>query len=288
MSPGLSQGSRKGLIVTADDFGLAGPVNEAVEIAHTQGILTCASLMVAGNAVADAVKRARKLPDLKVGLHVVLVEGRPVLPVGVVPDLVTPDGRFRTDMAGAGFDMYFKAHVRRQLMAEVSAQFEAYAATGLPLDHATAHKHFHLHPSIAGAIITAGRRFGLKAVRVPIEPRAPLQAAEPGARLGPAIVTGPWSHLVRRRFRKAGLYTPEWVFGLRWSGAMTEPRVEGILKNLPGGVSELYLHPATRDDFEDAAPGYRYAEELAGLCARGVIAAAEGVRRGGFSDFAGA
>jgi chitin disaccharide deacetylase len=278
----------KGLIVTADDFGLAEPVNEAVEIAHTRGILTCASLMVAGRGVADAVRRARKLPDLKVGLHVVLVEGRPVLPPGVIPDLVGPDGRFRTDMAGAGFDMFFKAPVRRQLMAEVSAQFEAYAATGLPLDHATAHKHFHLHPSIAGAIITAGKRFGLKAVRVPVEPRATLRAAEPGARVNPAIVTGPWSHFVRQRFKKAGLFMPNWVFGLRWSGAMTAPRLEGILENLPGGISEIYLHPATHDDFEDAAPGYRYAEELAGLCAPEVVRAVEGVRRGGFGDFVGA
>jgi hopanoid biosynthesis associated protein HpnK len=284
----LSQGLSKGLIVTADDFGLAEPVNEAVEIANTKGVLTCASLMVTGNAVADAVKRARRLPNLKVGLHVVLVEGRPVLPPGVVPDLVTADGRFRTDMAGAGFDMFFKAHVRRQLMAEVSAQFEAYAATGLPLDHATAHKHFHLHPTIAGAIITAGKRFGLKAVRVPNEPRAPLKAAEPGARLNPALITGPWAHFVRQRFKKAGLFMPTWVFGLRWSGAMTAPRLEGVLNNLPGGVSEIYLHPATRDDFEDAAPGYRYAEELTGLCAPEVMRAAGNVRRGGFSDFAGA
>ena len=284
----MSAGLPRGLIVTADDFGLAEPVNEAVEIAHTKSVLTCASLMVAGHAVADAVKRARRLPSLRVGLHVVLVEGRPVLPQGVVPDLVTRDGRFRTDMARAGVDMFFKAHVRRQLVAEVSAQFEAYAATGLPLDHATAHKHFHLHPTIAGAIIEVGRRFGLKAARVPSEPRGPLMAAEPGAKLGPAIVTGPWSGLVRKRFREAGLFTPTQVFGLRWSGAMTEGRLLGLLKNLPEGISEIYLHPATRDDFEDAAPGYRYAEELAALCAPGVVRAAgeSGARTGGFSDFA--
>jgi chitin disaccharide deacetylase len=287
LSPRADQGSARGLIVTADDFGLAGPVNEAVEIAHVKGVLTCASLMVSGHAVADAVKRARRLPDLRVGLHVVLVEGRPVLPPGVVPDLVTPDGRFRTDMARAGAAMFFKASARRQLMAEVSAQFEAYAATGLPLDHATAHKHFHLHPTIAGAIIEAGRRFGLKAARVPSEPRGPLMAAEPGAKPSPAIVTGPWSAMVRRRFQKAGLFTPAQVFGLRWSGAMTRERLLGLLQNLPDGVSEIYLHPATRDDFEDAAPGYRYAEELAALCATEVVGAARGLRTGGFSDFAG-
>jgi len=286
LSQGLTKGLTKGLIVTADDFGLAEPVNEAVEIAHTKGVLTCASLMVAGHAVADAVKRARRLPTLRVGLHVVLVEGRPVLPPGVVPDLVTRDGRFRTDMARAGVDMFFKARVRRQLLAEVSAQFEAYAATGLPLDHATAHKHFHLHPTIAGAIIEVGRRFGLRAARVPSEPRGPLMAAEPGAKFGPAIVTGPWSGLVRKRFASVGLFTPDRVFGLRWSGAMTEGRLLGLLKNLPEGISEIYTHPATRDDFEDAAPGYRYADELAGLCAPEVVQAARNVRRGGFSDFA--
>ncbi|MGC1233590.1 MAG: ChbG/HpnK family deacetylase, partial [Xanthobacteraceae bacterium] len=36
------------LIVTADDFGAAVEVNEAVEIAHRDGILSATSLMVSG------------------------------------------------------------------------------------------------------------------------------------------------------------------------------------------------------------------------------------------------
>ncbi|MBV9903998.1 MAG: ChbG/HpnK family deacetylase, partial [Alphaproteobacteria bacterium] len=77
----------KSLIVTADDFGAAVEVNDAVEQAHTQGILTAASLMVSAPAAADAVARARELPRLRVGLHIVLVEGKPTLPVASVPDL---------------------------------------------------------------------------------------------------------------------------------------------------------------------------------------------------------
>ena len=73
----------KRLIVTADDFGASPEVNDAVEQAHRDGILTAASLMVAGKAAADAVARARALPTLGVGLHIVLVEGRPVLGVCV-------------------------------------------------------------------------------------------------------------------------------------------------------------------------------------------------------------
>ncbi len=75
-----TQNRTRQLIVTADDFGADEAVNEAVERAHVDGILTAASLMVSGDAAADAVERARRLPKLGVGLHIVLVEGRPALP----------------------------------------------------------------------------------------------------------------------------------------------------------------------------------------------------------------
>jgi predicted glycoside hydrolase/deacetylase ChbG (UPF0249 family) len=60
-------------------------VNEAVERAHVDGILTAASLMVAGEGAADAVERAKRLPNLGVGLHVVLVDGQPMLPPEQIP-----------------------------------------------------------------------------------------------------------------------------------------------------------------------------------------------------------
>jgi len=74
----------KQLIVTADDFGVAREVNDAVEVAHRGGVLTAASLMVSAPAAADAVERARRMPSLRVGLHLVLVDGRPVLPASAV------------------------------------------------------------------------------------------------------------------------------------------------------------------------------------------------------------
>jgi len=77
----------KQLIITADDFGAAVEVNEGVERAHRDGILSAASLMVAGAAAGDAVTRAKAMPQLRVGLHLVLVEGKPVLPASAIPDL---------------------------------------------------------------------------------------------------------------------------------------------------------------------------------------------------------
>lgn len=253
------------LVVTADDFGNDVAVNDAVEQGFRDGILTAASLMVGAPAAADAVARAKRLPGLGVGLHLVLVDGRPLLPPEQVAGLADGDGRFRSNMALAGAAMFFLPTVRRQLAAEIEAQFAAFAATGLALDHVNAHKHFHLHPTIAGLIAGIGARYGLAAVRAPIEPAAVLRAADPRARIASDQVTAPWARLVRRRFRARGITVPDAVFGLAWSGAMTADRVRGIAEHLPEGLSELYLHPATRDDHPGHGPGYRHTAELAAL-----------------------
>ncbi|MBV8601489.1 MAG: hopanoid biosynthesis-associated protein HpnK, partial [Candidatus Eremiobacteraeota bacterium] len=158
------------LIVTADDFGSSLAVNEAVERGHREGILTSASLMVAGEAAGDAIARARALPSLAVGLHVVVVNGTPVLPPRKVPALVDARGAFSDDLVGAGVRYFFDPAARRQLAAEIRAQFEAFAASGLRLDHANAHNHMHVHPTVLSTIIAVGKDFGLPGVRLPREP----------------------------------------------------------------------------------------------------------------------
>jgi hopanoid biosynthesis associated protein HpnK len=279
----------KNLIVTADDFGAASAVNEAVEQGHAHGILTAASLMVAGVAAEEAVAIARRTPTLGVGLHLVLVDGRPILPADRVPDLVGPGGRFRDDMVRAGVDFFFRPRVRRQLAAEIGAQFAAFAATGLPLDHVNAHKHFHLHPTIAGLIVGIGARYGLRGARAPVEPAAVLEKVERVAHGITDRIAAPYARLVARRFRRAGLTVPRQVFGLAWSGAMDTARVAGLIYNLPPGLSELYLHPATDDLYPGHAPGYRYRAELAALRDDRVRAVVEeqGIALGRFSDFDG-
>jgi hopanoid biosynthesis associated protein HpnK len=276
----------KQLIVTADDFGAAAQVNEAVERAHRDGILSAASLMVSGAAAHDAVQRARAMPTLRVGLHLVLVEGKPVLPAKSVPDLVDASGQFRTDMARAGAAMFFRPKVRAQLAAEIEAQFAAFAATGLPLDHVNAHKHFHLHPTIAALIVKTGAAYGAKGARVPLEPQSVLARIEPHKASGIVALTAPFARALRGRFRRAGIAAPDQVFGLAWSGAMTAARLAGLVEHLPEGLSEIYTHPAT-GPYSGSAPGYLYAEELAALTDPALpgLLAAGNIRLGGFGDF---
>lgn len=272
-----------GLIITADDFGLHASVNRAVERAHREGVLVAASLMVSGPAAADAVARARACPSLAVGLHLVLADGSSTLAPHAIPDLVGRDGRFGTRMARDGLRFFCLPRVRRQLAREIRAQFDAFAATGLLLDHVNAHKHFHLHPTVLSLILAIGRDYGLAAVRLPREANAP-----PWLR--------PWLALLRARLRTAGIAHNDVVVGVRQSGRFDEAALLAALADVPrAGIVECYLHPAL-DSGTAIAPsmaGYRHADEFAALVSPRVreacaLLAARGVRFGGFGAVAGA
>ncbi|MDE8344916.1 MAG: ChbG/HpnK family deacetylase, partial [Acidocella sp.] len=152
--------SLPGVIFTADDFGLSLGVNEAVEEAHRHGVLGQASLMVAAPEAEDAVRRAQAQPSLNVGLHLVLVDGDSVLGHERLPTITQGDGRFSTNQVGLAVRYFVSRTARRELAAEIHAQFAAFAATGLTLHHADAHKHMHLHPVVAGMMIKIGASFG--------------------------------------------------------------------------------------------------------------------------------
>jgi hopanoid biosynthesis associated protein HpnK len=251
---------------SADDFGLTEAVNAGIERAHRDGVLQAASLMVGGAAAADAVRIARAYPSLRVGLHLVVIEGPAVLAPLEIPGLVDADGQFPPDQLALGLRYFFRPDVRRQLRAEIRAQFTAFAATGLVLDHANAHKHMHLHPTVGAMMLDIGRGFGLRRIRVPAEPPSVL------ARCGTRVGWGDrllyrWTGVLRRQAVAAGVAVNDHCFGLAWSGHMTTDRVRCLLANLPDGDCEIYFHPAAGRDavLDRLMPDYEHEAELAAL-----------------------
>ncbi|MFM0724704.1 hopanoid biosynthesis-associated protein HpnK [Paraburkholderia strydomiana] len=265
----------RGLIVTADDFGLHPRVNLAVERAHRDGVLSAASLMIGAPAASDAVARARALPRLRVGLHLVLADGAALLPRAEIHALLDEHGRFGDNMVRDGVRFFFLPRVRRQLAREIRAQFDAFAQTGLTLDHVNTHKHFHLHPTVLGLILAIGREYGMQAMRLPFEANAPLWLK-------------PWIAQVRARLDRAGIVHNDYVLGIAGSGRMDEAAWLAALSALPHGVGEIYCHPALAGELplSDGMRDYRHADELQALLSPKVAAAirASGARVGGFAD----
>jgi len=97
-----------------------------------------------------------------------------------------------------------------------------------------------------------------------------------------------WTKLLRTQAFRAGMEVNDAVFGLAWSGAMTEDHLLRLIPALPDGLNEIYFHPAAARDalLDRLMPTYQHEAELAALCSPAVRSAfaAAGVALGGFSD----
>jgi hopanoid biosynthesis associated protein HpnK len=245
-------------------------VNEAIAEAHKKGVLSTASLMVGAKFARDAADRARRLPSLRVGLHLTLVEGTPVLPPEKLPDMVDGSGAFSTRLVRAGFKFFFLRGIRKQLEAEIRAQFEAFRKTGLALDHVNAHNHMHLHPTILGLTLKIGKEFGMKAVRLPKEPPFQSWRAAKTARwqrIASWILLCPWIGVMKRMLRQSGVKHNDFLLGMTDSGRMTEDLASRFVSGLPEGITEICFHPATRRsaEIDRTMPRYRHEDEFRGL-----------------------
>ena len=267
------------LIITADDFGRSTHINAAVIQAHRQGILTAASLMVAGDAFDEAVELARQTPTLAVGLHVVLVDGKPVLPPERLRGLVDENGRFPDSPARLGMQYFFNPRARRQVAEEIAAQFERFAQTGLPLAHVDGHQHLHLHPAVFPMVARLAGQYGAGGIRLPRdELRLALHynSAQALTKLSWSIVFGLLSRWSLRALRELNLPVARRVYGLMQTGQMEERYVIELLRHIQADSAEIYFHPTTGPRTDALGPN---PDELATLL---IPSVRQAVADGGF------
>jgi hopanoid biosynthesis associated protein HpnK len=244
------------IIVSADDFGASSSINAAILQAHRQGILTSASLIVTGDAAAEAVAIARQAPALAVGLHVVVAGGKAALPPARIPHIVDPNGIFPGDPLVAGLRYFFRSTAQTELAAEMEAQFERFAATGLPLSHVDSHMHMHMHPTVFRLLLPLAEEHGAQGLRLPrddfwLSVRYDRQRA--GLKAVWAIVFGLLARHGVRQLDGHPLKVAHRVYGLMQTGQMREGYVVGLLRDMQLPTAELYFHPSMR--IEDGALG---------------------------------
>lgn len=244
------------VILNADDFGRSTGINAAVVLAHRQGVLTSTSLMVNEDAAQEAVALARQFPSLAVGLHVVVIAGRSALPHRDIPHLVDGNGNFPVAPLPYGLRL-FSGVCRKELAIEMEAQFERFAATGLPLSHADSHTHFHVHPVVFDLLATLAERYGARGLRVPRDElglalRYDRHRSE--IKILWAIVFGLLNRRGMSRLKNCHLAVADRVYGLMETGEMTEPYVVSVLRGLKVSSAELYFHPSTEAQVEKLGP----------------------------------
>ncbi len=250
------RGTRRRLVVNADDFGRSDSINEAVLRSHRDGILTTASLMVAGDAFEPALAIARATPSLGVGLHLTLVCGRAVLGPDRIPGLVDGAGEFSSNAPLAGFRYWARRDLREQLRMELAAQFERFHATGLVLDHVNGHLHLHLHPVVFDLLAEHAREWRIERMRLTRDSLAISRRTASGRwgyRLSHAVVFAGLSRRAAPVLKRLGIRHTAGVYGLLQDGWVDEDYLMRLLPCLPDGDLELYSHPSMdrfRNEYE--------------------------------------
>ena len=229
------------LIVNADDLGLHQDINRGIEMAHLEGVVTSASLSAVGEAFEDAVALCRRCPDLDVGVHITLVEERPLTDPSRLGSLVTREGLFQPShprlMARAVSGRLSRSAVRRELGAQVERVLEV----GIRPSHLDAHQHVHLLPGIWPVVVELAREHGIPWVRVPRF--SPLAVGSPSPILT-ALRLGLNALQSVRRSSLGALRAPDATPALGLSGHLTTDAILAGLALVPrGDVAELVAHP---------------------------------------------
>jgi predicted glycoside hydrolase/deacetylase ChbG (UPF0249 family) len=135
----------KYLIVNADDFGMSTGINRAIIRAHTEGIVTSASLMVRWPFAREAAGLAAEHPRLSVGLHFDLGEWK-------------RDG----DRWEPVYEVLAKSESMRHVLREAQSQLREFRdQMGRDPTHLDSHQHKHLDNPARHALWDMGRRLGI-------------------------------------------------------------------------------------------------------------------------------
>ncbi|MBO9624969.1 MAG: polysaccharide deacetylase family protein [Microbacterium sp.] len=241
----------RAIIINADDYGMCHAANTAISELLAAGHVDSATIMVPCSWSPEAMAFAASRTDLDVGVHLVLTSEwsryrwRPL--TGTATTLVDADGFFP-----AGVEAVERGADTEQVAAEIAAQLQTALDTGVDVTHLDNHM-----GSVYGLLTGRdflGPVFALAAAQgLPFRlPRSmdgigddPAmqekldEAAAAADALGVVIIDRLWSH----------------PFELVGEGTAEEETYEqvrdgfiALLRAVPAGVTEFYLHPMVDDD----------------------------------------
>lgn len=231
------------LVVSADELGLNSKRNQGIVDAHCKGIVTAASMLAYGPTFREAVKIAKALPKLDIGIHLNLSEGEPLV-LGH-KTLVDDQGKFwgrqeaRRRARESTFDL-------REIEREVDAQIDTLKSAGLKITHLDSVDHMHIRGNLAQSISIVARKHGIRYFRCPADkirpPSLKLEADRAAAvqEYHQSAVNAIGVYAAQR------MRSAENFGGAALTGFLTPDLLVETIQSLPIGFTELMVHPGLR------------------------------------------
>jgi hopanoid biosynthesis associated protein HpnK len=241
----------KQVIINADDLGMSRGTNEAIIIALKYGILTSASIMVNMPAYDDALKRViTNYPNLGVGIHLSITEGKSILKPSKIPLLVNSDGYFKNSFFKIYINTKKNKNILQQIEHEINAQFEKLCSDGIKPDHVNGHHHVHMIPYIFDIALKIAESYNCKMIRLAHEQFIfHSKDIYTGYYLYPLLRGNIIKKSLLSKFAKLNkamsrkIRTPDYFFGVLHSGRMNIRVLRYILNYVQPGVTEIIVHP---------------------------------------------
>lgn len=216
--------SARAVIITADDLGLCHAANTGVEEAMSNGLASSSSLLVPAPWSREAAARYR---GGDVGVSIAITAEHELLRFGAIthaPSLHGGDGGFAAEVSDA-LDHADVDEVRR----ESRAQLERAILLGFDVSHlASSHSALVTRPEFFDVILELAEEY-----------RLPLRLLSGQAANGLGFPA-------RALARDAGVIVPDQVIETAPGGL--RDRLPQILTDLPDGVTEVIVHPASDTD----------------------------------------
>lgn len=142
------------LIISADDFGLTEGVTKGISESILSGAVTRTSAMMCTNG-SEWIKKHAKGLDGKIGLHLQLTDGTPMLPAEEVFSLVGSDGNFPVKSKQLG--NVNQAEIEKEWEAQMAALLDL----GVTPSHIDTHHNVHRFPKIFKAYCAIADKYKL-------------------------------------------------------------------------------------------------------------------------------
>lgn len=225
--------SKRDFFIVADDLGIDSAVNEGIFFAFKNGLIDGASLMANGKAFDDAIQRFKDFPGTNIGIHLVLVEEKPLT-------LIKLPKNHKTFFIKYVLGLINKNEIYTETKAQISKCIQA----GIKPAFINSHQHLHLLPGMMDTTIKLSKEFDISYIRVVNEPLS-LVGGEL-FRQAQLLFLNFLSWLAKKKIEKAGFQYNNFFVGFVNAGNLSIKDLRSakkLKKKYPEKIVELGCHP---------------------------------------------
>lgn len=221
------------LIVNADDFGLDDETVDWTVKCFEAGKITSATIMAGMPATERAVAYAKGHPQFSFGVHLCLVDEKPLCSSDAIPSMIDPKtGKLwstRQFILRNFLGLVKVEDIKREMLAQINAL----RSLGLRISHLDGHGHNHRLPQSIKALVAVREELG---GNIPVRRCQDLFVGKPG--FLSRLINGP----MQKRLEMADIAMTDHF--LMAAGHTSDGKwFSKAVAALPAGTTEIGIHP---------------------------------------------